>query len=111
MICTGTYNTARCSYLCNTVHYVKCGSLVDASPCSSVKACSYERKYRANVRGVDNSGALYLRSYFHGRSENYGSHMHVVSIFMEIQKLWQFVGVSIACAQILEDFFVSTAHA
>jgi hypothetical protein len=36
--------------------------------------------------------------------------MHEVSIFMQIQKLWQIVGVFIACAQILDDIFVSTAH-
>jgi hypothetical protein len=35
----------------------------------------------------------------------------VVSIFTYIQKLWQIVGVSIACAQILADIFVSTASA
>jgi hypothetical protein len=31
-------------------------------------------------------------------------------IFMQIQKLWQIVGDSIACAKILDDIFVSTAH-
>jgi hypothetical protein len=36
--------------------------------------------------------------------------MHAVSIFMQVQKLWQIVGVSIVCAQILDDIFVSTAH-
>jgi hypothetical protein len=37
--------------------------------------------------------------------------MHAVSIFMQIQKLWQIVGVSIACVQILDNIFVSTACA
>jgi hypothetical protein len=37
--------------------------------------------------------------------------MHAVSIFMQIQKLWQSVEVSVACAQILDDIFVSTARA
>jgi hypothetical protein len=37
--------------------------------------------------------------------------MHVISIFMQIQKLWQIVGVFIACAQILDDIFVSTSRA
>jgi hypothetical protein len=43
-----------------------CGSLVNASACSSVKpsilsvkTLSYDRKYRAKVRGVGNSDALY----------------------------------------------------
>jgi hypothetical protein len=80
--------------LCNVVHYVKYNSLVDASACSSIKPSflsvktrNYERKYRANMREVDNSAALYSRSYFYGRSENYGNHMYAVSIFMQIQKL------------------------
>jgi hypothetical protein len=33
----------------------------------------------------------------------------VVSMFMQIQKLWQIVGVFIARAQILDDIFISTA--
>jgi hypothetical protein len=64
----------------------------------SVKTHSYERKYRDNVREVDNSGSLYSRSYFYDRSENYGNHMYAVSIFMQIQKLCQILGVSIVCA-------------
>jgi hypothetical protein len=36
--------------------------------------------------------------------------MYVVSIFMQIQKLWHIVGVSIACAKILVDIFISTAR-
>jgi hypothetical protein len=36
--------------------------------------------------------------------------MHAVSVFMHIQNIWQIVGVSIACAQILDDIFISTAH-
>jgi hypothetical protein len=31
-------------------------------------------------------------------------------MFMQIQKLWQIIGVSIACAKILDDIFVSTAR-
>jgi hypothetical protein len=31
--------------------------------------------------------------------------MHAISIFIQIQKLWQIVGVSIACAQILDYIF------
>jgi hypothetical protein len=37
--------------------------------------------------------------------------MHAVSIFIQIQKLWQIVGVSIACTQILDYIFLSSAHA
>ena len=37
-------------------------------------------------------------------------HMHVIPIFMQIRKLWQVVGVSIACAQILNGIFVPTAY-
>jgi hypothetical protein len=32
---------------------------------------------------------LLLRSYFYDRSKKHGSHMHAVSIFIQIQKLWQ----------------------
>jgi hypothetical protein len=32
--------------------------------------------------------------------------MYTISIFTHIQKLWQIVGVSIACVQILDDIFV-----
>jgi hypothetical protein len=60
---------------------------------------------------VDSSGGLYSRFYFYGISEKYGSRMHVVSIFMEIQKLCQVVWVSIACTQILDYIFVSSTHA
>jgi hypothetical protein len=63
-----------------------------------------------HVREVDKSGVLYLWSYFYGRFKNYGIRMHAVSIFMQIQKLWQIVIVFIACAQILDDIFVSTAR-
>jgi hypothetical protein len=56
------------------------------------------------------SGGLYSRSYFYGSFEKYGSRIHAVSIFMEIQKLWQIVEVFIACVKILDDIFVSTAH-
>jgi hypothetical protein len=38
---------------------------------------------------VDSSARLLLRSYFYGRSEKYGNRMHAVSIFIQIQKLWQ----------------------
>jgi hypothetical protein len=62
------------------------------------------------VKEVDNSGVLYFRSYFYGRSKNYGSRMYAVSIFMQIQKLWQIVGVSIAYTQVLDDIFVYTAR-
>jgi hypothetical protein len=31
--------------------------------------------------------------------------MHAVSIFIQIQKLWQIVGVSITCAQILDYIY------
>jgi hypothetical protein len=48
---------------------------------------------------------------FYVRSENYESQMHAISIFMQIQKLWQIVGVSIAHAQILDDIFIFTTHA
>jgi hypothetical protein len=54
---------------------------------------------------VDSYNRLLLRSYFYGRFEKYGSHMHAISIFIQIQKLWQIVGVSIACAQILDYIF------
>jgi hypothetical protein len=37
--------------------------------------------------------------------------MHAVSIFIQIQKLWQIMGVSIACMQILDYIFPSTARA
>jgi hypothetical protein len=37
--------------------------------------------------------------------------MHAVSIFIYIQKLWQIVGVSIACTQILDYIFLSTTRA
>jgi hypothetical protein len=37
-------------------------------------------------------------------------HMHVVPIFMQIKKLWQVVGVSIARVQILNDIFVTTTY-
>jgi hypothetical protein len=53
-----------------------CGSLVDASPYSSVKTfsliiktSSYKPKYWSNVKVVDNPDALYSWSYFYGRSE------------------------------------------
>jgi hypothetical protein len=36
--------------------------------------------------------------------------MHAVSIFMQIQKLWQIVKVFIACTQILDDIFVYTTR-
>jgi hypothetical protein len=36
--------------------------------------------------------------------------MYAVSIFMQIQKLWQIVGLSIACVQILNDIFLSTTR-
>jgi hypothetical protein len=38
------------------------------------------------------------------------THMHVVPIFMQIQKLWQAFGVSIACTQILNDFFIPKVY-
>jgi hypothetical protein len=37
--------------------------------------------------------------------------MHAIYIFKQNQKLWQVVGVSIACAQILDDIFVYTTRA
>jgi hypothetical protein len=37
--------------------------------------------------------------------------MHAVFIFMQIPKLWQIVGVSIACVQILDYIFLSIARA
>jgi hypothetical protein len=37
--------------------------------------------------------------------------MHAVSIFIQIQKLWQIIGVFIVCTQILDDIFVSTIRA
>jgi hypothetical protein len=36
--------------------------------------------------------------------------MHAVPIFMQIQKLWQVVEVSIAYAQILNGIFIPTAY-
>jgi hypothetical protein len=36
--------------------------------------------------------------------------MHADPIFMQIQKLRQVVGVSIACAQIWNDIFVPTTY-
>jgi hypothetical protein len=60
MIYTYTNYVTWCRYLCNVVHCIKnlaCGSLVDASPGSSVKILSFEHKtlgykhkYRDNVR-------------------------------------------------------------
>jgi hypothetical protein len=35
--------------------------------------------------------------------------MYAVSIFMQIQKLWQIMGVSIAYTLVLDDIFVYTA--
>jgi hypothetical protein len=32
---------------------------------------------------------LLLRSYFYDRSKKHGSRMHAISIFIQIQKLWQ----------------------
>jgi hypothetical protein len=58
---------------------------------------------------VDSSSRLLLRSYFYGRSKKHGSRMHAICIFMQIQKLWQIVGVSIACAQILDYIFLSSS--
>jgi hypothetical protein len=37
--------------------------------------------------------------------------MHAVSIFMQIQKLWQIVRVFNACAQILDYIFLDTTRA
>jgi hypothetical protein len=37
--------------------------------------------------------------------------MHAISIFIQIQKLWQIVGVSITCAQILDYIFLSCSYA
>jgi hypothetical protein len=37
----------------------------------------------------DSFSRLLLRSYFYDRSEKHGSRMHAVSIFIQIQKLWQ----------------------
>jgi hypothetical protein len=37
--------------------------------------------------------------------------MHAVFIFIQIQKLWQIMGVFIACTQILDYIFISTARA
>jgi hypothetical protein len=37
-------------------------------------------------------------------------HMHVVPVFMKIQKLGQVVGVSIGCALILNYIFVPTTY-
>jgi hypothetical protein len=37
--------------------------------------------------------------------------MHAVSIFIPIKKLWQIMGVSIACAKILDYIFLSSARA
>jgi hypothetical protein len=37
--------------------------------------------------------------------------MHAVSIFIQIQKLWQIVGVSIVCTEILDYIFLSNARA
>jgi hypothetical protein len=46
---------------------------------------------------------------FFGRFEKYGSHMHAISIFIQIQKLWQILEVSVACAQILDYIFLSSS--
>jgi hypothetical protein len=54
---------------------------------------------------------LLLRSYFYGKYKKHGSRMHAISIFIQIQKLWQIVGVSIACAQILDYIFLSSSRA
>jgi hypothetical protein len=37
-------------------------------------------------------------------------HMHAVLIFIQIQKLWQVVGVFIECTLILNEIFVSTTY-
>jgi hypothetical protein len=63
------------------------------------------------MREVDSSIRLLLRSYFYGRSEKHDSRIHAVSIVIQIQKLWQIVGVSIACAQILDYIFLSGSRA
>jgi hypothetical protein len=100
MIYTDTNYAARYDYLCNVVHYVKCGSLVDTSPCLCIKTFifsvnthSYEHKYRANVREVNNFVALYSRSYFYVRSENYGL-AYMRSLFLcrsgNYVRLWEF---------------------
>jgi hypothetical protein len=60
---------------------------------------------------VDSSSRLLLQSYFYGKSEKYGSRTHKVSIFIQIQKLLQIVGVSIACAQILDYIFLFISRA
>jgi hypothetical protein len=36
--------------------------------------------------------------------------MHAVSIFIQIQKLWQIMEVFIACAEILDYIFLSREH-
>jgi hypothetical protein len=77
---------------------------MDASSGSRVKILRFEHKTNQLY------GGLYSRSYFYGSSKKYGSQIHGVSIFMRIQKLWQIFGVSIACAKILDDIFVSTAR-
>jgi hypothetical protein len=35
--------------------------------------------------------------------------MHAISIFIQIQKLWQILEVSVACAQILDYIFLSSS--
>jgi hypothetical protein len=37
--------------------------------------------------------------------------MHAIFIFIQIKKLWQIMGVSIACTQILDYIFISTTRA
>jgi hypothetical protein len=47
-----------------------------------IKPLSYERKYRINVREVDNSGLLYSRSYFYGSFEIMGATCMQLLFFM-----------------------------
>jgi hypothetical protein len=62
------------------------------------------------VREVDNSGALYSRSYFYGRFKKLWELKPCGFYFYADSKIMADRGSFIACAKILDDIFVSTAR-
>ena len=79
------------------------GTLVDASPDSSVKTLSFEHKITqlcvfSHWREVVTLVCCIHEPIFMVDPKNHGSRMHATFIFMQIQKLWQIVVVYIACA-------------
>jgi hypothetical protein len=85
-------------YMCKDL---ACGSLVDGSPCSSIKTFGLS----VNTCSV-NTDPTFMRFLFYADPKIMATirHMLAVPIFMQIQKLWQVVAVSIACARILMTF-------